>query len=621
MSTPRDLVLWLLEHGYETEYFKLSVADQAEWHDAAVLEADRLKTVAEEDVYQEYLSRLNGLGVKITIDSNKHNISRKRLPESDFLGECQAQKVSTDSRQNDLTLELKRSIDLRDKGEYEESLKVLNLANESGLKSDLIDDNRARALVKLRRIPEALAIWKELINSDNQRVKDNSRKFMDKFIQDFRDKLTKVCVQNSWEVVWLKDQCNNFEELEKFVLKEVIELRNAGNPELSLRLIERAQQLGFQSSMLIDNKARAFVALKRLPDAVDAWSELLNGSDENISNNAKKMIDKFDALAANSIKIKVNNVASEFNVELMSLNAAENLSLSELENSLLKDIIAVRESGNDEASLKIIDSAISAGVKRNERLLDNRARALNNLNRFTDAIGIWRELQKSDNESIREKSRQFADNATQRHLQYIHGILVSLCRDKDWKIQKLLSKYANLKDLKKLILQEAIAARQSGHPEFSIQLIEKSFELGLSSPRLKDNQARALINLQRLPEAVSIWREMLNSMETSGFDQQIHRMLDEYGLLADRICIAERCSEYAVNGDIDAAKNIAINAFLEDPEWDQSINLLKDILKIELGEAKSPSLLDRELENQQLDLQSYALLVNHMERCLDESVL
>ena len=44
------------------------MADQAEWHERAVLEADRLKTMVDINLYQEYLSRLDGLGVKIKPD-------------------------------------------------------------------------------------------------------------------------------------------------------------------------------------------------------------------------------------------------------------------------------------------------------------------------------------------------------------------------------------------------------------------------------------------------------------------------------------------------------------------------------------------------------------------------
>mgnify|MGYP006254592851 CR=1 FL=1 len=168
MSTPRDLVLWLLEQGYETEHFKLSVADQAEWHETAVLEADRLKTMVDVNLYQEYLSRLDGLGVKIKPDLLDQKVSRNKKYKVQPIENSEVHQLSGDALQNDATLELKRAINLRNKGEYEESLKVLGPVMKSGCKSDLVDDNYARALVKLRRIPEALAIWQKLINSDIQ---------------------------------------------------------------------------------------------------------------------------------------------------------------------------------------------------------------------------------------------------------------------------------------------------------------------------------------------------------------------------------------------------------------------------------------------------------------------
>ena len=105
MSTPRDLVLWLLEQGYETKYFKLSLADQTEWHETAVLEAERLKSMVDINLYQEYLSRLDGLGVKIKLDA----LENKR---------SQPQQTSINSFQIDLNLVLKRAIELRNKGEH-----------------------------------------------------------------------------------------------------------------------------------------------------------------------------------------------------------------------------------------------------------------------------------------------------------------------------------------------------------------------------------------------------------------------------------------------------------------------------------------------------------------------
>ena len=621
MSTPRDLVLWLLEQGYETEYFKLSVADQAEWRETAVLEADRLKTMVDINLYQEYLSRLDGLGVKIKPDLLDQKISRNKKSEVQSTENSEVQKMPADALQNDATFELKRAIDFRNKGEYEESLKVLDLVIKSGCKSDLVDDNYARALVKLCRIPEALAIWQKLVNSDIQRVKENSIKFLEKFLQEFQEELNKICGQDSWKVIYLNNQCNTFEELEMFVLKESIELRNAGHPEVSLLLIQRARQLGFQSSMLSDNQARALVSLKRLREAIDVWGELIDSPNENVSNNAKKMMAKFDAIAAGSIKKRVDHVASELNVELNNLNALESISLPALELCLLKDVVSVRNAGNNEASLRIIDCAIAAGAKRDERLLDNRARALNSLNRFPEAISVWNELQKSDDEDVRDRSKQFADDATTKFLYSIQQILVPLCENHGWKIENLSSDCVSFKDLKQLVLQEAIAARQAGKAEFSYQLIEKCFELGLGSPRLKDNQARALINLKRVPEAVSIWRELLNSKTKSGFNQQIHKMLNEYGLIAERTVVREKCSEYVANGDMNAAREIVINAIINDPDWEESMDLLKDIIKIEANENTDQFMQDRDLKDHRLDLQSYELLLNYLEKRVEESVL
>ena len=762
MSTPRDLVLWLLEQGYETKYFKLSLADQTEWHETAVLEAERLKSMVDINLYQEYLSRLDGLGVKIKLDAleNKRSqpqqtsinsfqidlnlvlkraielrnkgeheeslevlntaiksgfesdliddnraralVKLRRIPEAlsirEKLANSDIERVKHNSRQfvektlrgfrdklteicdnnsykvaclrdqcngfkelevlickevaeinkachpeismllmqrarqlgfqlsglNDKQVSdllLKRAIELRNKGEFEESLRILNLAIKAGFKSDLIDDNCARTLVKLFRIPEALAIWEKLVDSDVQRVKESSRQFVEKLLQEFKDKLSDVCDQNAWKVIFLNNQCNDFQELEAFLLKEVIELRNAGHAEISLLLIKRAQQLGFQSPLLTDNKARALVSLNQLREAIDVWNELIDSSNENISNNAKKMTAKFDEAIASSIKKKVGNVASELSVELGNLNASSDICLSELEVCLLKDVIALRDSGNNEASLRITDCALSAGAKRDERLLDNRARALSNLNRLPEAIAAWRDLQGSGNKDVRNKSKQFADNATEKYLQYIRKGLVGVCIDYGLNIQILSSECESLRDFEELILQEAISARQSGRAEFSFRLIEKSSELGLTSLRLKDNQARALINLKRVPEAVSIWRELLNSAENSGFKQQIQKMLDQYGLISDRTCIVEQCSQYLASGDISAAKNIAINAIIDDPDWEESVDLLTDILKAESVEVDGRSSPHSDLKSHQLELESYELIISCLEKRMGESVI
>ncbi|MDC3056648.1 hypothetical protein OA093_00635, partial [bacterium] len=54
------------------------------------------------------------------------------------------------------------SIRLRSGGNNELSLQLLDGADAFGLRGGLIDDNRAWALVALGRLPEAVAVWREL---------------------------------------------------------------------------------------------------------------------------------------------------------------------------------------------------------------------------------------------------------------------------------------------------------------------------------------------------------------------------------------------------------------------------------------------------------------------------
>ena len=54
------------------------------------------------------------------------------------------------------------SIRLRSGGRNELSLQLLDAAVAFGVRSGLIDDNRARALVGLGRLPEAVVLWREL---------------------------------------------------------------------------------------------------------------------------------------------------------------------------------------------------------------------------------------------------------------------------------------------------------------------------------------------------------------------------------------------------------------------------------------------------------------------------
>ena len=62
------------------------------------------------------------------------------------------------------------SIRLRSGGSNELSLELLDAAVANGVRSGLVDDNRAWALMGLGRLPEAVALWRELAALPDQEV-------------------------------------------------------------------------------------------------------------------------------------------------------------------------------------------------------------------------------------------------------------------------------------------------------------------------------------------------------------------------------------------------------------------------------------------------------------------
>jgi len=64
------------------------------------------------------------------------------------------------------------------------------------------------------------------------------------------------------------------------VLKQSIALREAGEAELSLRLLECACQAGMSNGWLLDNSARALLALGRFDEALAIWVDLSQQDDD-----------------------------------------------------------------------------------------------------------------------------------------------------------------------------------------------------------------------------------------------------------------------------------------------------------------------------------------------------
>ena len=72
---------------------------------------------------------------------------------------------------------------------------------------------------------------------------------------------------------------------------------------------------------------------------------------------------------------------------------------------VLREVIALRQAGDVQASLALVDHSLAEGMSSNY-LLDNRARALAQLNRENEAIQIWEVLSECGDLELQEKSKR-----------------------------------------------------------------------------------------------------------------------------------------------------------------------------------------------------------------------
>ena len=523
--------------------------------------------------------------------------------------------------------ELKRSIVLRKSGDLEDSLNLLDTLIPHGIFIERIQDNRARVLVKMHNYADALLIWQSLLDSDNEKIKNDSQRLFDQYsvqwINRSYSQLKELCEKSEWQLNDALDSVSQFTEFLKFLSKESVEMRKAGNPNLSLDFILLAKKLGFKGDRLDDNHARALVALKRPIDAIDIWSTLAENSlNDKISKKALSMANKTEKSIIDKLVSKIDEITSSHQLDSINISLSDCKSFSQVEFRLLKSVVSMRNDSHDEAALEVIDSILATGLSRSDRLLDNRARILIRLNRHHDAIKIWESLLLSDDSDVQNKSKQFIQQSQAKLIKLLHNDLVSLCKEQGWAIQNINDDFTDNRSLSQLIVKEAIAIRKSGQADLSLKIIDMSINSGLDFPRLYDNQARALVNLKRIPEAVSIWRELVKNLDAKdNLRIEIIRKLDKYAVEADRIEIKEKCTELAQSKLFSEAKSLALNTMISHPDWEDSPSLLKDILKIESDHTHQGelSLLDQELQDDKLSLEAFELFINFAEEKLQST--
>lgn len=284
--------------------------------------------------------------------------------------------------------------------------------------------------------------------------------------------------------------------------------------------------------------------------------------------------------------------------------------------SQLETAIQLRQQGQPAASLALLDAALNAG-QRSPWIHDNRARALVDLGRRSEAIALWEQLQGNDDPAVADAAQQMLQLQRTQLLAPLHDTLHQLADEHAWPLRHLgdpasldLEAYSNT------LLQDAIEVRENGHPELSLALLDAALDAGLVSPWLQDNRARALVNLQQLPEAVAIWQQLSqhedDALRTTAID-----MIELFGTQAQRQAVLVEADQLRQAGDPDQAIQLLTNALLGDPQCLEIQSQLQDLLVHRQGGLGSEDDdFSQELEPHRRGLLAFTEVLNILEKRL-----
>lgn len=295
---------------------------------------------------------------------------------------------------------LTEAIALRNNDNEELSLRLLEICTQHGLQSELIEDNKARALFKMKRKRDAIYIWQSLLSSSNQKKRDSAHKLLTQLSQKLLASLRTIISNNQQPIRHLPEQTpKDLSKLGRSILKEAIALRNEQQEELSLRILESTTSAGFETDAINENRARALIKLKRNTEAVQLLQELIASKSSETQQSAKRIL---HTLISNLLQ-EIKKILSKNGCTIRHLPEISPPSFAGLEPALLKEAIALRREKKEQLSLSILDLTFNSGFQT-EKIDDNRARALANCQKYEEAVAIWTKLKDSKNEQIQRSA-------------------------------------------------------------------------------------------------------------------------------------------------------------------------------------------------------------------------
>ena len=400
MASTRPLILWLLERGHQPQALRLDMAFGADdWLEAVAQEADVLQSTGEASLRQAFLEQLSQLGHDLT----------ETEPESVWQEHSRASGELSD----ELRQVLEQAIALRDQGNPDAALNLLEQQAAVGVRNPWLADNLARCLVNLNRKAEALTIWQALATSADvgiaEQAADMAAQVERGLVGDLIDKLQAI-VSSGGESLQHEQLTaeTSFDALTTPVLEEAIRLREAGQPSYSLEVLRCAEAAGLNSPWLQENQARALVHLDRRDAAVPIWETLTSSGEPNAVALASEMLEVHRPKLVGDLNRQLRQQLEREGRVVRHLPETAPSKIEELELPVLQEAIDLREQGDAELSLGLLDTAKEAGLGSGW-IDDNRARVLVNLDRYSEAMALWQQLQVSGDAALEQAASEMLE--------------------------------------------------------------------------------------------------------------------------------------------------------------------------------------------------------------------
>ena len=188
---------------------------------------------------------------------------------------------------------LNEAISLRNNDQQELSLRILDSCIQHNLNTDLILDNKARALFKSGRKSDAIHIWQSLASSENQKTKESAQKILDQLSQKLLTSIKNLLKKNLQSIRYLPEFTpEDLSKLGLSILKESIALRKEKQEELSLSMLNMTISAGFETDAINENKARALLKMGENTEAVQLLAGLLSSKNPNSQDSSEKLLEK-----------------------------------------------------------------------------------------------------------------------------------------------------------------------------------------------------------------------------------------------------------------------------------------------------------------------------------------